>query len=190
MPVGTATAITAGTAALGALGGKGGSSTQATKPYLPENYATGYDRLLEDAMKLYERPSYVIPTEQYATQKPSDPFEAMFHSPEQATIQRQSNRNFLDSMIDVTPNANGQSSEDVETANAALRNEMLGRQFLTDLSGQKGYGNVRVDAYSPEDLAMFGSVTGGKNGLQGLQAANTSEDRVKFLEALNMGRIS
>ena len=190
MAISAATAIAGAQAAgslMGAMDGGGDMKQAPTSGYqtYPQWLKDIYEETAAPAiLEQYNKPYQTLPMARYDAD-PNDPFTS------KALLDYQAFSDATGGMF--TPygaqQMGGNSGADQAAAMQSFRDEMLGRQFLEGLAGQKGYGNVRVDAYTPEELAMFGGATGGASGLAGLAKAQGADDYAGFLETLTAGRV-
>jgi len=171
MPLGTSTAIAAGTAALGAFGGsKGGSQTVAQRPYMPKEYEKGYDKLLEDALKLVDRPRYDVPTARYAPNT-SDPIQKMLFSPELAMLQGGEDAKYIASITGEQPaQPAAQDATAQQDAMKKMQLEMAAQAWLSQQMAQQMPGTRKMQQLQGvknmsglgEMLAAYEQGTGGK----------------------------
>lgn len=139
---GSLVAPIAGAAIGGLMGGRDQTSTSTTKPYLPENYAEGYDLLLEDAKGLYQRPFRRLPTARVET-NPETAFDRLFANPEMMEIQKQEDQKFYQKALQPQ-----EPSKDAELAEMdALRREMMARDFVNNARSQYMPGTQQAQMY-------------------------------------------
>lgn len=177
----------------GLMGGEGDVQQAPTSGYqtYPQWLKDIYEETAAPAiLQQFNKPYEVLPMARYEAD-PNDPFTS------QALLELQAYSDATGGFFNpygAGQNALGANSAAAMAAQQAaqeaamndFRNEMLGRQFLAGMQGQKGYGNVQMQNYTPEELAMFGQATGGLGGLAGLRQAQGNMD---FLNAFNAGRL-
>lgn len=177
------------------LGGLGGNKT--SNAAVPQSGYATYDPEIKDYLMDVIFPRITAYGDTGMPQVPLRRANATDYDPVFGSPSRQWLQTYYDQQA--LPQYQNQPTNETagNTAVSGLRNEMLAREYIKSLAGSKGYGTLRAENYTPEQMAQMGeaiaamnpvySRTAGINFNAGLNSISP-ELRSQFNDVFSAGR--